>query len=103
MRTIFVADNLIEAQLLRQRLLSEGFDVVVRNAHLQGALGELPLSCRPEVCVVRDEDYAGARAVVDDVETRRRAPEGPECKCGHCGEMNPQGFELCWRCRSSIG
>lgn len=102
MRTLFVADTLTEAELMRQRLSQEGFEVVLRNTHLQGALGELPLTCRPEVLVVHDQDYEAGRVIVDAVEARRRALPGPDLVCPVCQETSPAGFELCWKCRAPI-
>jgi hypothetical protein len=99
---VYLAQNLPQAELLWHRLLDRGIEAVVRNDHLQGILGEMPLTCRPEVCVLNEEDIAAARAAVATMEAELRAPDGEEVRCNSCGEMNPDNFELCWKCRAEL-
>ncbi len=102
MHRVYLAQNLPEAELLWHRLLDKGIEAVVRNEHLQGVLGEMPLTCQPEVCVLNESDIAAARATVAEMEARRRAPDGEEVLCERCGEMNPHNFEVCWKCRAEL-
>lgn len=62
----------------------------------------MPLTCRPEVCVLKESDIAAARVSVVAMEAERRAPDGEEVLCKSCGEMNPHNFELCWQCRADL-
>lgn len=102
MTPVYLARNLGEAELFKQRLLNKGIEAVVRHQHLQGAIGELPANLLPEVCVVHDEDFEAARGQVALMEAAMKAPVGPEKRCGHCGEENPGSFELCWSCGSEL-
>lgn len=99
---IYVASNLAEAELLRHRLSEQGIASTVRNGFLQGAIGELPATLLPEVCVASERDVSVARDLVAEMEQRQRAPEGFERACPRCREMNPANFELCWSCREEI-
>jgi len=102
MYRVYQAADLTEAELLLQRLSDRGIPARVRNRFLQGALGELPLSVRPEVCVLEERDVSAARLCVDEMEQALRSPTGPDVKCGRCGEDNPSNFEVCWKCRADL-
>ncbi|HEX2878409.1 MAG TPA: DUF2007 domain-containing protein [Polyangiaceae bacterium] len=102
MYRVYLAQNLPEAELLWHRLLDKGIEAVVRNEHLQGVLGEMPLTCQPEVCVLLESDIPAARATAEAMEAARRAPDGEEVLCDRCGELSPHNFELCWKCRAEL-
>ena len=100
MRDLYEASSLHEAQLLVDRLAECGIKTTIRNEHLQGALGEMPLTARPVVSVVRDADWERAREEVGHFESANRQPDGPERRCDSCGELSPSNFQLCWSCRA---
>lgn len=55
MRTVYEADNLIDAYLVRHALEAAGIPVFVRGEALVGGIGELPVFglvavCVPQVC-----------------------------------------------------
>lgn len=97
---VYAAQSLGEAELLRVQLSRAGIETRLRNEFLQGALGELPVNVRPEVCVVRERDYERAREVIEDYEASLRQPKGEDWTCSRCGERNPENFEVCWKCRA---
>jgi hypothetical protein len=80
---VYHARNLLEA---------EGIEVLVRNAMLSSAMGELPpAECQMELWVVDDADAILAQAVL------QKTISGPEWTCA-CGEnLGPQ-FTQCWKC-----
>lgn len=96
------ARDLIEAELLLQRLRDRGIPSVLQNGFLIGLLGELPLSVRPTVCVLDERDQSAAQLCVRDMEAALRAPEGPERVCPNCGDTSPSNFEECWKCRTEL-
>lgn len=102
MREVFRASSLHEAQLLVIRLQEHGIRTYVRNVHLQGALGELPLTVMPVVCVVDDVAWAEAVLVAGDFEEEQRRDCGPPRTCPGCGEESPGNFDVCWQCRSEF-
>jgi hypothetical protein len=98
---LYLASDIADAQLLVDRLESAGISAFVRNRELQGMLGELPLSLRPEVCVLKAGDVARAEVLKAEYERIRATPvEGEERRCEACGELSPPNFELCWSCRA---
>lgn len=59
MRTVYEADNIIDAMLVKHALEAAEIPAFVAGAHLSGAIGELPLSGLIRVQV---PDSAGAEA-----------------------------------------
>lgn len=101
MRRIRSAANLPEAYLLKQLLERAGIEAHVFNEHAQGALGEIPfIHAYPEVWVADEADAARAEELIGAYE--RAAPSAATHACPACGEQNPQGFEICWRCGAPL-
>jgi hypothetical protein len=73
-----------------------GIKCVLRNEYAAGAIGELaPIDTWPEVWVLRDRDYEGAKRIVE----RLQADTGEaDWTCTQCGSASPDTFEVCWHC-----
>jgi hypothetical protein len=100
---VYLAENLPEAQLLVHRLQARGIRTFVRNESLQGALGEIPLTARPEVCVLDHAALPDAQAVVQEYKADASSKiRQDELECSHCGEVSPGNFELCWKCGNPL-
>lgn len=99
---VYQARDLIDAELLLQRLRDRNIPAAIKNAFLQGALGELPLSIRPTVCVLEERDASAAAVCIREMEAALRASERPDVACARCGEANPGNFEACWKCGSDL-
>lgn len=99
---VYQAKDLIEAELLLQRLRDRSIPCAVQNGFLQGLLGELPLSVRPTVCVLEERDTSAAQVCIREMEAALRAPELPDVVCPNCGDTSPGNFEECWRCRTEL-
>ena len=101
MLRLCTAANLPEAHLLLHRLAQAGIDALVLNEHAQGGLGEIPFThVYPEIWIIEAVDEERARRVVVEFE---QAPDSPDtARCAACGEMNPQAFEICWRCGGAL-
>lgn len=102
MRTVYLASSLHEAQLFVDLLEEQGIATYVKHAHLQGALGELPLTARPMVCVVNDAHYLQGRELAGQFERANREDPGPDRHCNSCGEDSPGNFQMCWKCRADF-
>jgi hypothetical protein len=97
---VYFAQNLTDARLLADQLEGEGVKTYIRNEALQGALGELPLTLRPEVCVLAEAEVERARGIVAEYEKARTSTlHSADQLCGFCGEQSPGNFEVCWKCR----
>lgn len=101
---LYSARDLIDAQFLAAELERTGIEFVIRNRDLQGMLGELPITLRPEIWVLRAGDVARAEVIKAEFEAKSSKPVvGEERECGVCGEQNPPNFELCWNCSAALG
>lgn len=103
-KPLYEAANLMDAQLLLDRLEEAGVPVVLRNEYLSNMVGLLPESAtHPTIWVEDADDWERGRAVVAAFEERLGSNVDAEITCRACGETNPANFELCWKCRASLG
>lgn len=100
---VYKAKDLIEAELLLQRMRDRGIPSALQNADLVGMLGELPLTMRPTVCVLEERDQSAAALCIREMEAALKAPELPDIVCPQCGDTSPGNFEECWKCRAELG
>jgi hypothetical protein len=74
---------------------------MVFNEHAQSGAGQLPVSeACPELWVVREDDLARARALVDDFESAPHITASRRCMA--CQEDNPANFQICWNCGAGL-
>ncbi len=98
MHRLYTAANLPEAYLLRALLAHAGIEAFVFNEHAHGGLGEIPfMHACPELWLADEADIARATRVIRGYEAPPPASRMSR-PCSACGEDNPGGFELCWRC-----
>jgi hypothetical protein len=103
MRDVYVATDLVDAELVKSRLAAAGIEAVVQGAGAFALRGELPMTTDtlPTVCVLDDAALDRARAIVED---HRRAlasaAAGPRTPwtCPRCGETLEPQFTDCWQC-----
>ena len=78
MRVVYEAENIIDANLLKNALAAEGIDAFVSGQYLIGAAGELPALALVKV-MVADIDWPRARAIAEALDAElaehRAAPE----------------------------
>jgi cadmium resistance protein CadD (predicted permease) len=98
---LYLAQNLSDARLLADQLEHLGIRTYVRNEALQGALGELPMTLGPEVCILDPHDLDEALSIVQEFERALKDTlVTADLLCSECGELSPGNFEICWCCRS---
>lgn len=73
MKIIYRAENIIDANLVRNALASEDILAFVSGEYLTGATGELPVGNLVTV-MVADEDVERARAIAGEVDAALRMP-----------------------------
>lgn len=102
MRKVFEHPAFHEVGLYESILQSHGIATFIRNQNVSSLGGEVPsISAYPELCVVNDEDYDRAIALIMDY--RRSLPTGltPDWTCTTCREVVPGTFTSCWNCNSA--
>lgn len=98
MKRAYIADSLIDGQLVADWLSSNGIPCEVFHQNGSGALGELPVTS-PEVWVKRDPDLDKADHLINLMFS---TDKGPAIRCSQCEEANPPGFDICWQCQSPL-
>ena len=94
MRRLRQAPNLAIATLWADLLREEGIAASVQRQFLGSVAGEIPPDqCLPEIWIMHDEQWARARALLDEL----LALPQRRWHCG-CGELVEGGFESCWNC-----
>ncbi len=96
MKRVYSAENVFDAQLIRDHLDQHGIAASVHGTMLTGAIGELPMDTRPTVWIDDADLYARARDLIARFE--RADPTGSQWTCRCCQEVNEPAFESCWNC-----
>jgi hypothetical protein len=97
MKRVATRDSLAVLGHYRDVLEQDGIVCIVKNAHLSGALGEVPfLETWPELWVMRDEDEQRAKRRLAELEAP--AVAAAPWRCRHCNADNDGEFAACWSC-----
>jgi hypothetical protein len=93
LKRVFSSYNQTAVYHARNLLEGAGLKVLVRNAILSSAMGELPpTECQAELWLLDDDDFAKAQALLSTT------VEGTDWTCAGCGETLGPQFTQCWRC-----
>lgn len=87
------------AGLLKERLVAEGIQCLLRNDKLSSAIGEIPfIECAPELWVIDAETWPRARMLLDQWLAEEVTAE--EWTCPTCNELIEGQFDRCWSCNT---
>ncbi len=93
MKRVFGSFNQTAVYHARNLLEAAGIEVLVRNAALSSAMGELPpAECEAQLWVMNDDDAPRAAELLSQPPVN-----GPDWTCS-CGEKLGAQFSQCWRC-----
>ena len=102
MRRLYTAANLPEAYLLLHLLDEAAVPARVFNENAQGGVGELPFThTYPEIWIEDAADEDRARRIIAEFEQTQRRAVGSR-RCDRCCEDNPDNFEVCWNCGTTL-
>lgn len=100
MKRIYIAANLMDAQLVADMLSTQHIQTHIFNANAIGAVGELAtMQMWPEVWVDDDTDAQTAMRLVCELHA---TPSSESKTCPQCGEENPGNFLSCWNCNQAL-
>ena len=77
MKTVYLAANITEAEILRGLLQSAGIESHVSGFYLQGGIGELAAADSARL-LVDDDDLMKALEVIQEYDPQARLPEEPQ-------------------------
>lgn len=100
MKRVYIAANLMDAQLAVDMLSTQGIKAHIFNANAVGGVGELAATLMwPEIWVDEDADAETAKKLLHDL---YNAPSSSNKICPQCGEENPGNFLSCWSCGQAL-
>lgn len=104
MKELFREQDITRVHYYRAVLEEHGIATMIRNEYLTGAgLTEIPIpEFFPALCVMDDEDYEEAVAIIRDHLTAEQENADTEIACANCGETNPGNFATCWSCGKPV-
>ena len=98
MKRLYQARDRIEAQMLKDFLISHNLQAVVLGDYLSGAAGELPALQFPAVWLIDEGDSFQGQQLLEQFLARGRVENEEGWLCRHCGAAVDAGFEICWNC-----
>ncbi len=97
---IYLAENIIEANFIKDILESHMIVAKILNQNAIGAVGEIPVNqVYPEVWIHDESRREMARDLIKDL---NKTETSIDIFCSRCSEKNPGNFEICWNCGSLI-
>lgn len=99
MQRVYIAETLVDGQLIINHLNEAGIPSVLFHQNASGGLGDLPVTY-PEVWIKRDMDLEKALHTINRF-VSMPLPLSNQL-CGQCGETNPATFEICWQCLTPL-
>ncbi len=104
MKELFREQDITRVSYYKAVLEDHGIPTMIRNEYLTGSgLTEIPIpEFFPALCVLNDEDYARAVAVIREHLAADQENADIEIACVSCGETNPGNFVTCWSCGGPV-
>ena len=100
MKRVYRAASLLQVAHARNVLIASGVECELRNVHLAGAMGELPMMETWPQLYVEEADERDALHVLSGASS---ASEGAPWICDECNEQLESQFMTCWRCGHERG
>lgn len=98
MKKLHICNTLMEAQHLKAVLEASGIATMIKNEHVFGALGQVPLKeLMPQLWVLDETQMDDAKNLL--AEALDPTPSSaPAWRCSACGENLEAQFDVCWQC-----
>ena len=100
----YTAANLTEAYLIQGLLEQESISVTILGENLTIAVGGLPADVYHVDLLIEESQYTKALNIILEYENKLKSSLEilDNWKCDNCDNLNPNSFEICWNCQSSI-
>jgi len=100
MKKLTSAETIVTITHYQNLLAAEGIRTEVRNQHLGGIMGEMPVfETWPQLWIVNDLDFDRATQLLESADSE---PCGAAWTCSKCGEENEGQYGACWNCGVSV-
>ena len=100
MKKLYTSHDTLIVGFLKNLLENAGITCLIRNEHLAGAMGELPVNeCWQQIWITEAVDVNRAERLLEDA--LRDAGAGADWRCPDCRESIEPQFARCWNCGAS--
>jgi hypothetical protein len=100
MKKLTSAETIVTITHYQNLLAAEGIRTEIRNQHLGGIMGEMPVfETWPQLWIVNDLDFDRATQLL---ESGNSEPFGAAWTCSQCGEENEGQYGACWNCGKNV-
>jgi hypothetical protein len=99
MKKLTSAETIVTITHYQNLLAAEGIKTEIRNQHLGGIMGEMPVfETWPQLWVVNELEFDRATQLIEAADSESH--EVP-WTCRKCGEKNEGQYAACWNCEAS--
>ena len=99
MKKLTSAETIVTITHYQNLLAAEGIKTQIRNQHLGGIMGEMPVfETWPQLWVVNELEFDRATQLIEAADSESH--EVP-WTCRKCGEKNEGQYAACWNCEAS--
>jgi len=100
MKKLTSAETIVTITHYQNLLAAEGIRTEIRNQHLGGIMGEMPVfETWPQLWIVNDLDFDRATQLIESTDS---GPVGAAWTCSQCGEENEGQYGACWNCGKNV-
>jgi len=98
MKKLTSAETIVTITHYQNLLAAEGIKTEVRNQHLGGVMGEVPVFETWPQLWVNELDFDRATQLIEAADAESHAEAWT---CTHCGEKNEGQYGACWNCEKA--
>jgi hypothetical protein len=100
MKKLTSAETIVTITHYQNLLAAEGIRTEIRNQHLGGIMGEMPVfETWPQLWIVNDLDFDRATQLIESGDSE---PYAASWACSKCGEENEGQYAACWNCGKNV-
>ena len=100
MKKLTSAETIVTITHYQNLLAAEGIRTEIRNQHLGGIMGEMPVfETWPQLWIVNDLEFDRATQLIEATDS---GPVGAAWTCSQCGEDNEGQYGACWNCGKNV-
>lgn len=99
MKKLTSAETIVTVTHYQNLLAAEGIKTEIRNQHLGGIMGEMPVfETWPQLWIINDLEFDRATQLIESADSE---PHEAPWACSKCGEENEGQYAACWSCGAS--
>ena len=98
MKLLYLAQNTIEANIIKYQLSELNIDVFLSGSNLEVGVGELPVETMFTKVFVGELDFNKANSFIMEYKQKLKDDNPGNWHCSKCNEETPNSISICWNC-----